>query len=137
FAAPVELCDDDPALGPAATRAATSVQMGDIVRPAGQPMRLEVEAIGSAPIERIDIFHGPHLAHSERPEGSGPGRRIRLQWQGAEYRGRGREVLWTGGLVLENACFTRAEAVNFLNPEHVLQVLEPGRRLGWRSVTTG
>ena len=39
--------------------------------------------------------------------------------------------------MLENACFTRAEAVNFLNPEHVLQVLEPGRRLGWRSVTTG
>ena len=27
--------------------------------------------------------------------------------------------------------------MNFLNPEHELQVLSPGTRLGWQSVTTG
>jgi hypothetical protein len=133
----VELLDDDPALGPTGSHRATTVQMGDIVRPAGQTMRLEVEAIGSAPIERIDIFHGAELVQSVRPEGSGAGQRIRMHWQGAEYRGRGREVLWRGGFTLENARFTRAEPVNFLNPEHPLQLLEPGRRLAWHSVTTG
>lgn len=58
-------------------------------------------------------------------------------WQGAEYRGRGREVAWRGTLSVERGGFTRAEPVNFLNPENPLQEVEPGRRLGWRSVTTG
>ena len=56
FAAPVALLNDDPALGPAVHQLATTVQMGDIVRPGQEAMRLEVEAVGSAPIERIDIF---------------------------------------------------------------------------------
>jgi uncharacterized protein DUF3604 len=137
FEAPVTLYADDPALGPAATRRTTTVQMGDIVHPGAQTMRLEVEAIGSAPIECIDVFHGPTLARSVRPEGHARSRRIRVHWQGAEYRGRGREVLWQGSLRVENGRFLHAEPVNFLNPEHPLHEVEPGRRLAWRSVTTG
>ncbi len=98
FAAPVTLFEDDPALGPASARRTTAVQMGDIVHPGAQTMRLQVEAIGSAPIERIDVFHGTALAHSVCPQGDARSRRIRVHWQGAEYRGRGREVLWRGSL---------------------------------------
>lgn len=137
FAAPVGVYDDDPALGPATTRPATTVQMGDIVQPGNAAMRLEVEAIGSAPIERIDIFHGPELAQTALAEGADGSTHIRMQWRGAEYRGRGREVIWRCGISLENGRFLRAEPVNFLNPEHQLQVLEPGRRLECHSVTTG
>ncbi|MBN8890891.1 MAG: hypothetical protein ABS99_02715 [Acetobacteraceae bacterium SCN 69-10] len=137
FAAPVALFDDDPALGPATARPATRAQMGDIVRPGGQAMRLDVEVVGSAPIERIDIFHGPTLVHRERPEPEATSRRIRVLWQGAEYRGRGREVPWLGALLVANGRFLRAEPVNFRDPEHPLEVVEPGRRLMWQSATTG
>jgi hypothetical protein len=111
--------------------------MGDIAQPGNESMRLEVEAIGSAPVERIDIFHGPELVRTALAEGPGGGSRIRTLWRGAEYRGRGREVIWRCAITLENGRFSRAKAVNFLNPEHKLQVLEQGRRLACHSVTTG
>lgn len=136
FSTPVGLYDDDPALGPSGIAAATRVTMGDIVQPGDAEMRLEIETIGSAPIERVDVFHGPRLAQTHLPAGEG-NRRIRMHWQGAEYRGRGREVAWRGNLRLEAARFARAGAVNFLNPEHVLRETEPGIALSWRSVTTG
>ncbi len=37
-------------------------------------------------------------------------------WQGAEYRGRGRETMWQGKLTLAGNRFTRFAPVNFLNP---------------------
>ena len=73
--------------------------MGDIIRPAGVPMKLFVEATGTAPIERIDVLHGPRVVQSARPYTAADlGRRVRVLWQGAEYRGRGRETVWQGKL---------------------------------------
>ena len=138
FAAPVTLFDEDPAFGPTSTQAVTTVQMGDIVAPGRETMRLEVEAVGSAPLERIDVFYGKEHVRTVRPDDGGqPSRRIRLMWQGAEYRGRGREVIWRGSLDIEGEPYVRALPVNFLNPESPLREVEPGRRLAWRSVTTG
>lgn len=57
-------------------------------------------------------------------------------WQGAEYRGRGREVLWKGALTVEGNRIARLASVNFLNPER--KVVENGpQALAWTSVTTG
>ena len=71
--------------------------MGDIVRPEGAPMKLSAEVIGTAPVERVDVLHGTEVVHSVRPFSGGDlGRRVRVLWQGAEYRGRGRETIWTG-----------------------------------------
>ena len=112
--------------------------MGDIVRASGAAMDLRAVATGTAPIERIDVFHGPKLVaterHSDRALGS---RRVRVLWQGAEYRGRGREVLWTGRLHVTGNSIERFAAVNFLNPERKVIVSEPGKALSWQSVTTG
>ena len=137
FAEPVELLDDDPSLGPCGARPVTTVQMGDIVRPAGQPMRLLVDAIGSAPLECVDVFHGKDLVRSVRPSAEPASKRIRIMWSGAEYRGRGREVVWRGTLRMEQGRFRRAEPVNFLNPENPLDETVLGRELRWTSVTTG
>ena len=46
-------------------------------------------------------------------------------------------MVWQCRVSLGNGRFTRAEPWNFLNPERQLQLLEPGKRLACRSVTTG
>src|SRR5215831_15772020 len=70
--------------------------MGDIIRPGGVPMRLTAEVIGTAPIERVDVLHGPRVVQSVRPyTGAELGCRVRVLWQepstaGAAARPTGR-----------------------------------------------
>lgn len=138
FAAPVTLFSDDPKLGPVQTRAATEAAMGDIVAPGTTPMKLTAEIIGTAPIERVDVLHGKEIAASVRTYGAADlGRRIRVRWEGAEYRGRGRETIWQGKLSLDGNRIARFAPINFLNPERKVEETGPGRALAWTSVTTG
>jgi hypothetical protein len=138
FGSDVVRLSDDPQLGPVTEEATRDVRMGDIVRPGSTPMLLEVEIIGTAPIDRVDILHGVSVARTIRPyTRSDLGRRVRISWQGAEYRGRGRETLWHGKLTLHGNRFARYAEVNFLNPERKIQETAAGTALAWSSVTTG
>jgi hypothetical protein len=138
FERPVTGFAEDPQLGPAQERPVREAFMGDIIRPGATPMRLWAEVVGTAPIECVDVFHSTSLAHTARPYAAKDlGRRVRLLWQGAEYRGRGRETHWRGGLSLTGNRFSRFAPVNFLNPERKLRESEPGSKLEWTSVTTG
>jgi len=129
---------DDPKLGPAQEIAVRAARMGDIIQPAGATMKLSAEVIGTAPVERVDVLHGTAVVHSVRPFSvSDLGRRVRVLWQGAEYRGRGRETIWQGKLTLTGNRITRFAAVNFLNPERKITETTPGMALAWSSVTTG
>ena len=93
--------------------------------------------IGTAPLERVDVLHGTQVAATFRDYAAADlGRRVRVLWQGAEYRGRGRETLWNGKLTVSGNRIARFAAVNFLNPERKVIESEPGT-LGWTSVTTG
>jgi hypothetical protein len=134
---PAELFDDDPALGPAPSNRGRTAQMGHIVRTSMREVVLEVEAIGSTPVERIDIFNATALLATFRSFTAAEcGRRIRVLWQGAEYRGRGRQTLWDGGAELRGNTFSSAASVNFLNPDSPLRV-KGTTALAWKSVTTG
>jgi hypothetical protein len=62
---------------------------------------------------------------------------VRVLWEGAEYRGRGRETLWQGELTLTGNRFRRYAPVNFLNPERKIVEIARGTALAWSSVTTG
>jgi hypothetical protein len=138
FAEDVTGFSEDPRLGPAAEQKVRTAQMGDIIRPGAAAMQLSVEAIGTAPIERLDVLHGKTVVRTARPFGAQDlGRRVRVLWQGAEYRGRGRETIWHGKLSLTGNRFTRCAPVNFLNPERTLRETTPGTALAWTSVTTG
>jgi hypothetical protein len=129
---------DDPKLGLAKEFSVREALMGDIIRPGDAPMTLKIEAIGTAPLERIDVLHGPQVVQSQRPFAAAElGKRIRVLWQGAEYRGRGRETVWQGKLSVEGNCIERFAAVNFLNPERKVQEITAGSTLSWSSVTTG
>jgi Protein of unknown function (DUF3604) len=138
FDRPVTGFSDDPLLGPAKEMAVRRAAMGDIIRPGKVPMRITAEVIGTAPVERVDVMHGTSIAQTVRPyRAADLGRRVRVLWQGAEYRGRGRETLWQGKLTVTGNRIQRFAAVNFLNPERVVQETAPGTALSWTSVTTG
>ena len=129
---------EDPKLGPAKEFPVREAMMGDIIRPKTVPMKVAVEVIGTAPLERVDVLHGTHVVQSERPfTASDLGRRVRLLWQGAEYRGRGRETMWQGRLEVIRNRVDHFATVNFLNPERRVQEITPGVTLAWTSVTTG
>ena len=92
--------------------------------PTGRSYRcgLSVEVIGTAPVERVDVLHGTQVAQTVRPYAAADlGRRVRVLWQGAEYRGRGRETIWQGKLTLTGNRITRFAPVNFLNPERKIE----------------
>jgi hypothetical protein len=138
FANDVTGFSEDPLLGPTAEQTTREARMGDIIRPGSVPMTLSAEAIGTAPVERLDVLHGRTVVQTVRPFTTDDlGRRVRLLWQGAEYRGRGREVIWQGKLALAGNRFSRFAPVNFLNPERKVQEFSPGTALAWTSVTTG
>jgi hypothetical protein len=129
---------EDPALGTAHETRVRNAMMGDIIRPNGVPMRLAVEVIGTAPLDRVDVLHGARVVQSERPFAAADlGGRVRVLWQGAEYRGRGRETVWQGKLAVTGNRIARFAPVNFLNPERQVQEVTPGVALAWTSVTTG
>jgi Protein of unknown function (DUF3604) len=134
----VNCYDDDPALGAAAARQTRDVTMGAIVASADAAMSLTVDVIGSAPLDRIDIFHGTEIVHTARPYAAKDlGRRVRVMWSGAEYRGRGREGAWVGKAVPEGNRIERLAAVNFLNPDRPISASHEHNVISWQSVTTG
>ena len=92
-------------------------------------MRISAEVIGTAPIERVDVLHGTRVAQTVRPFAAADlGRRVRVLWQGAEYRGRGRETMWQGKLTLTGNRIRRFAPVNFLNPERKVKETTPAPR---------
>jgi hypothetical protein len=138
FDQPVAAFTEDPQIADAGQTLVREALMGDIIRAGTTPMHLSAEIIGTAPIERVDVMHGANIAETVRPYGAADlGRRIRVLWQGAEYRGRGRETLWQGKVTLAGNRFMRFEPVNFLNPERQVREINAGEALGFSSVTTG
>jgi hypothetical protein len=113
------------------------IRMGDIARVDGETVELQVRAVGSAPIERVDIFDAERLIECVRPYTEADlGARVRLLYQGAEYRGRARTTNWDGELHVEGNEIVRAEMINNWNLDRGLQS-QTARRLTWKAVTTG
>ena len=127
----------DPALGPAEAQAASELLMGDIAEVVDDEVELAVEAVGSAPILQLDIFDGPDLIESVRPYGAEDlGARLRLVYQGAEYRGRARTTTWDGALRIDGNAVREARMFNNWNLDRGLTVHDAGH-VSWKAVTTG
>ncbi len=136
FDGPAERFDDDPQLGPSPARAAAEATMGDILRVDGDHVTLLVEAIGSAPVERLEIRNRLTTLETVRPfDRTALGRRIRVIWEGSEYRGRGRQTIWDGEARLTGNKFARVRPINFHNLDKKF-AHETGR-VSWTALTTG
>ena len=111
--------------------------MGDSLSRVGEQAELHLNALTTSPIQRIDVFNGTERTATWRPTGRTElGSRICVLWEGAEYRGRGRETIWDGSAVLEDNAFEDVAPINFWNPERPLRRESP-LILAWKSITTG
>lgn len=127
----------DPAAGPCQTERSRRLLMGDIARVDGDEIELTIDIIGSAPIERLDIFDGLDLLETVRPYSVGDlGCRVRLAYEGAEYRGRARTTNWDGSLRIEDNRIVRSVVINNWNLDRGI-VGQDEQSLAWKAVTTG
>ncbi|MDX2201310.1 MAG: DUF3604 domain-containing protein [Hyphomicrobiaceae bacterium] len=128
----------DPAYGASDAYAARTLLMGDIARVAeGATVELQVSAVGSAPIERVDIFSGRDCLATHRPYARDDlGARVRLVYEGAEYRGRARTTTWDGRLAIAGNAIKAASVFNNWNLDRGIREQSPGG-IAWKAVTTG
>jgi len=116
---------------------AREMMMGDIAYTADPTVTLQLEAVAGAGIERIEIRNGTEVL--ETIKGYGPadlGRRIRVIWSGAEYRGRRRETTWRGQARFEGATIRQWQPINAWNPERQFEMVDHDT-LVWDAITTG
>lgn len=137
LASDAELFDRDPAVQSTGSTRTRRLIMGDIARVADDEVELQLEVHASAPIERIDIFDGLEHLETFRPYSHADlGRRARLVYEGAEYRGRARTTTWDGKLSIDGNAITRSAVINNWNLDRGIR--ESGaNHLVWKAVTTG
>ncbi len=137
FDSPAELYDDDPNLGPTGSRPASQGIMGDILSSADAEATFSFEALASAPVERVEIRNGLETIETLRPfDEAALGRRIRVIWEGSEYRGRGRQTIWDGAATVAGNAIERLAPINFYNLDQRFEQTGPGT-LAWTALTTG
>ncbi len=128
---------EDPAWSDRPGEGCAEAQMGDIVQTDRANVGLRVTCSAHFPIERIEVFNGAQLVRTMRPFGAEAlGARLRVLWQGAEYRGRGRQTRWRGALRLRGNAIRRLSRINAWNHERPFS-LEGEDTVRFDAVTTG
>ena len=137
FDAPGVVFSDDPNLFENAKGTeAQHALMGDIVHLPEGAMTFSGQIETTSPIERIEVFNGSNLIHTIRPfDDDARGARLRVLWEGAEYRGRFRQVIWDGKAEITGNDILGAQPINFLNHDKTLE--RNGNLLSWEALTTG
>ncbi len=121
----------------AATERAHELRMGDIAQLRDDEVDLDILLIGSAPIERVEIMDGDEVVEIVRPYGPEDlGARVRMVYEGAEYRGRARTTTWDGGLAIDGNAIVRTAVINNWNLDRGIQ-RQNASSIAWKAVTTG
>ena len=103
---------------------------------ANQPPEISVKVLGTAPIERVDIFRGLELVYTfptttERAEDQ-----IRVAWSGQRIRARNRLVRWDGSIEIDRGRILGVEGYAFDSPSEGIETVTE-KTVSWKSVTTG
>jgi len=137
FDSDAELFDDDPNLGPSSSRKAGQAMMGDILRSGDSDVSVDIDIATTSPVERVDIRNGLKTLETYRPfDDEELGRRIRVIWEGSEYRGRGRQTIWDGTASLSGNRFEKTAAINHYNLDKIFEA-DGEQGLRWTALTTG
>lgn len=132
------LYSEDPQVDPTAIQTQViEAEMGSIVAYDGERVTFEFELNSDAPIETVEIRNRMGVVHTLRPfDDKALGNRIRIYWEGSEYRGRGRQTVWDGSATLLGNSVERATSFNFWNLDQPLHCIG-SNHLEWKSLTTG
>jgi hypothetical protein len=137
FAQQAELFSDDPRLGDVSSEMVREAMMGDILKTSEDSVKFKIDVHSTAPIERIDIRNGLDTLEVFRPYTEAElGRRIRVIWEGSEYRGRGRETIWDGHAELSGNIFESVTPINRYNLDRRFEKTAADR-VEWSALTTG
>lgn len=122
---------------PAGEEFTRTAEIGDIITTDGQTAQLALHVVGHCGIERIELFDGltRESLHTPLPEARLTGNRLRIQCEGAEYKGRGRLVTWDVAARITGTTVKAISAINFWNPDR-RPVSDQGC-VRWSNVTTG
>ena len=113
------------------------VMMGDIVKTSSERARLDVVVHAPAPIERLEVRNGTETIETYKPFSKADlGRRVRVLWSGAEYRGRGRQTNWIGAAKFRHCHIQSMTKINAWNLERKL-ALSASDTVEWDAMTTG
>ncbi|MCB1423873.1 MAG: DUF3604 domain-containing protein [Nitratireductor sp.] len=137
FSGGAQLYERDPRYFDVAAKPVDQVMMGDIASTGDEAVELSIECVSATPIERIDILNGSDVIdtlYGYAPEDLG--NRVRVVWQGAEYRGRGRQTLWKGHATFSGNRILRMEKVNAWNHERPVEQASD-HQVTWDTLTTG
>ena len=131
------LYSDDPQMGGRVVAQTSSLSMGDIASYAGKEATFKVELHSGSPIDRLEIRNRTRVVQTVRPTfDASRSRRIRLIWEGSEYRGRGRQTIWDGSLEVSGNAIERIDGINWWNLDKRL-LLEDKHNVRWEYLTTG
>lgn len=135
--AEADLHRDDPALGGDPVGRTRCATLGNIVTGVtGEEAEFGFELLTPSPVERVEIRNRRELLEVWRPYAPADlGRRIRVLWEGSEYRGRGRETVWKGELRLQGTTWRDARPINRFNLDRRFDADPKGLR--FEGVTTG
>jgi len=137
FHAPADLYNDDPHMGGKVTASVQEAMMGDIVWCSDDTVDFEIDVSAGAPIERIEIRNRTQVIETWRPYAQEElGSRIRIIWEGSEYRGRGRQTVWDGEATFIDNEVTSFESINMWNLDKQIQQIDKNK-LTWKALTTG
>ena len=109
--------------------------MGEEFEAGGAP-KIEVEVLGTSPIERVDIMRGRKTIFQFPAQVRRIRDVIRVAWGGARVRGRERIATWDGWLSLDKGRILEAKGYALdSKAEYVRQ--ESEKRVSWVSSTAG
>jgi hypothetical protein len=115
----------------------SQAMMGDILKSKAKTVTLEIDLAAGAPIERVEIRNRMQVLETWRPYTQAElGRRVRIIWEGSEYRGRGRQTVWDGQAKFSGNGIAAFSPINLWNIDKPLKQSAPDT-LTWSTLTTG
>jgi len=105
---------------------------------AAQVPPIDVEVLGTAPLETVELLRGTEVVYSHPLVQPAPGERplLKVVWEGARTKWRGRPTRWDGALRLDAGRIISAQPFAFDDPEQGL-VAQGEREVRWISTTNG
>ncbi|HIQ06539.1 MAG TPA: DUF3604 domain-containing protein [Anaerolineae bacterium] len=105
---------------------------------ATRPPLIEVKVVGTAPLETVELRRGTQMIYIYPLVEAQPGERplLKLVWEGARVKWRGRPTRWDGSLILDRGRILSAEPFAFDNPDEGI-TSQTQREVRWRSTTVG